>query len=44
VVEELCDWGFITRAEALRPSRVEVAYTWSWPGSRWAAEALGRLE
>lgn len=44
VVEELRDWGFIERAEAVHPTWIDVAYTWSWPGSRWAAEALRLLE
>jgi protoporphyrinogen oxidase len=44
VVEELRDWGFIERAEAVHPTWVDVAYTWSWPGSRWRAEALHVLE
>jgi protoporphyrinogen oxidase len=44
VVEELRDWGFIERAEAVHPTWIDVAYTWSWPGSRWAAEALRILE
>jgi hypothetical protein len=44
VVEELQDWGFIERAEAVHPTWVDVAYTWSWPGSRWRAEALRVLE
>jgi protoporphyrinogen oxidase len=44
VVEELRDWGFIERAEVVHPTWIDVAYTWSWPGSRWAAEALRLLE
>jgi protoporphyrinogen oxidase len=44
VVEELRDWGFIGRAEVVHPTWIDVAYTWSWPGSRWAAEALRMLE
>jgi protoporphyrinogen oxidase len=44
VVEELRGWGFIERAEAVHPTWIDVAYTWSWPGSRWAAEALRLLE
>jgi protoporphyrinogen oxidase len=44
VVEELRDWGFIERAEAVHATWIDVAYTWSWPGSRWAAEALQLLE
>jgi protoporphyrinogen oxidase len=44
VVEELRDWGFIEGAEAVHPTWIDVAYTWSWPGSRWMAEALRMLE
>jgi protoporphyrinogen oxidase len=44
VVEELRDWGFIEQAEAVHPTWIDVAYTWSWPGSRWAAEALKFLQ
>jgi protoporphyrinogen oxidase len=44
LVEELRDWGFIERAEVVHPTWIDVAYTWSWPGSHWAAEALRLLE
>jgi protoporphyrinogen oxidase len=44
VVEELRGWGFIKQAEAVHPTWIDVAYTWSWPGSHWAAEALRLLE
>lgn len=44
VVEELQDWGFIERAEVLHPTWIDVAYTWSWPGSQWRAEALQVLQ
>jgi hypothetical protein len=44
VVEELRDWGFVEQAEAVRPTWIDVAYTWSRPGSRSAAEALQMLE
>lgn len=43
-VEELRKWGFIDHAEVADPTWVEVAYTWSWPGSRWRATALDKLE
>ena len=26
------------------PTWIEVAYTWSWPGSRWRQKALKALE
>jgi protoporphyrinogen oxidase len=44
VIEELRDWGFIERVEAVHHTWIDVAYTWSWPGSRWTAEALRMLE
>jgi protoporphyrinogen oxidase len=44
VVDELRDWGFIDRAEVVHPTWIDVAYTWSWPGSRWRSEALQMLE
>ncbi len=43
VVRELTDWGFIAEAEVVDATWIDVAYTWSRPGSRWkerAAEAL----
>lgn len=30
--------------KVVHPNWVDVAYTWSWPGSRWRYEALGILE
>ena len=44
IVDELRDWGFIERAEVVHPTWIDVAYTWSWPGSRWRGEALQILE
>jgi hypothetical protein len=44
VVEELREWGFIGRVEAVHPTWIDVAYTWSWPGSRWVPEAMQLLE
>jgi hypothetical protein len=44
VVEELRGSGFIERAEAVHPTWIDLAYTWSWPGSRWPAEPLRLLE
>lgn len=42
-VEELQEWGFIKDAEVVDPTWIEVAYTWSWPGSRWRAKGLQAL-
>jgi hypothetical protein len=33
------DWGFIGRAEAVFTTWIDVAYTWSRPGSRWVASS-----
>jgi protoporphyrinogen oxidase len=44
IVDELRDWGFIERAEVVHPTWIDVAYTWSWPNSRWRGEALQLLE
>jgi protoporphyrinogen oxidase len=43
-VAELQEWGFIGEAEVADPTWVDVAYTWTWPGSHWRAKALKRLE
>jgi len=43
-VAELTEWGFIEEVEVADPTWVEVAYTWSWPGSRWRNKALQFLE
>ncbi len=43
VLDELCDWGFLESAEAMHATWVDVAYTWSWPGSQWRAKAMQRL-
>lgn len=44
VVAELQRWGFIDTAEVVHPTWVEVAYTWSWPGSSWTRQAIQALE
>lgn len=44
VVAELQGWGWLGEADAVDPTWIEVAYTWSWPGSRWVPEALAALE
>ncbi len=44
VVEELQEWDFITEAEVVDPTWIDVAYTWSWPGSAWKKQALARLQ
>jgi protoporphyrinogen oxidase len=44
VVTELQQWGFIDELEVLDASWIDVAYTWSWPGSLWRSEALRALD
>jgi protoporphyrinogen oxidase len=43
-VKELRAWKFIEDAEVIDPTWIDVAYTWSWPGSKWRASALKALE
>ena len=43
VADELEAWGFIGKAEVVHPTWIDVAYTWSWPGSRWKDEAVAKL-
>lgn len=43
VVAELQQLGLISELEVLDPTWIDVAYTWSWPGSRWKQEALRLL-
>lgn len=44
VVSELQSWNWIGEAEAVDPTWIEVAYTWSWAGSKWKQQALALLE
>lgn len=44
VIQELRSWGFITEAETVHPTWIDVAYTWSMPGSKWKEKALSELE
>ena len=44
VVDELREWDFITEAEVVDPTWIEVAYTWSWPDSKWRELALSEFE
>lgn len=44
VVQELQDWGFIGEAEVVDPTWIDVAYTWSWPKSKWKSQAMKALE
>ena len=44
VVKELKSWGFIQEAETVHPTWIDVAYTWSMPGSNWKELAVSELE
>jgi hypothetical protein len=44
VIDELQTWGYIGDVEAHRADWIDVAYTWSWPGSSWRNEAIRSLE
>jgi protoporphyrinogen oxidase len=44
VVQELQEWGFIFDAEVVDPTWIDVAYTWSLPGSDWKNWAITALE
>jgi protoporphyrinogen oxidase len=44
VVEQLRQWRWIEEVETLDPTWIDVAYTWSLPGSNWREVALRRLE
>jgi hypothetical protein len=44
IVAELQEWGWIETAEVVDPTWIDVAYTWSWPGSTWKTEALRLLD
>ena len=43
VIEELKEWGFISEAEVVSPTWIDVAYTWQYPDSNWKEEAIKAL-
>jgi protoporphyrinogen oxidase len=43
VARELEEWGYIGRAEVIHPTWIDVAYTWSLPGSKWKEQAVAAL-
>jgi protoporphyrinogen oxidase len=43
-VRELQDWGFLDAVEVADPTWIDVAYTWSWPGSAWVRLGMRALE
>lgn len=44
VIKELQEWKFLAEPEIWDCHWVEVAYTWSWPGSTWKHDVLSLLE
>jgi len=44
VIKELQEWGFIEDIEVVDPTWIDVAYTWSWPGSNWKQQSIEKLE
>jgi len=43
-IDEIQSYGFIGTVEVVDPTWVDVAYTWSWPGSEWRERSLALLE
>lgn len=43
MVDELQRWGVIETVEVVDTTWIDVAYTWSWPGSTWREDALAAL-
>ncbi len=43
VVQELQNWQFIEQPEVVDPTWIDVAYTWSLPGSRWREKTMELL-
>jgi len=44
VIKELKEWSFIEDIEVVDPTWIDVAYTWSWPGSSWKQQSIEKLE
>lgn len=44
VVKELREWRWIGNVEVVDHTWIDVAYTWSFPGSKWRQKALKFLE
>ena len=43
-IKELKAWQFISEAEVIDPTWIDIAYTWQRPNSRWREEAIGQLK
>lgn len=44
IIQELQNWGWIAEVEVLDPTWIDVAYTWTWPGSKRREKSLMALE
>ncbi len=44
MIAELQAWGWIGTVEVVDPTWIDVAYTWSVPGSVWREQAMRQLE
>lgn len=44
VKDELKSWGFIGKIDVIDIVWIDVAYTWSWPNSRWRKAAIEILK
>ncbi|HEX5413935.1 MAG TPA: FAD-dependent oxidoreductase [Terriglobia bacterium] len=44
VIRELQAWDWLREVDVIDPTWIDVAYTWSWAGSRWRTQALAALE
>ena len=42
-IDELRNLGFIDDIEVINPTWIDVAYTWSYPGSHWKEEMIAKL-
>lgn len=43
MVNELQDWDVVGAVDVVDTTWIDVAYTWSWPGSTWREDALAAL-
>jgi len=43
-IMELNEWGFVDKIHLTHYQWIEVAYTWSWPNSKWRKIALNMLK
>jgi protoporphyrinogen oxidase len=44
VIKELKDWGFIQDTEVVDPIWIKIAYTWSYPNSKWREKVINVLK